>query len=131
MSTTVDTVITVGGAVFGSLTIFAAARLRTKIAGAIENRKVTLSEFDLFKESYIQDMTEFRSRYAEQEAKMTKVERLLRLALTHILDLRADMRAQSVNPSHATPRELVSLLWTITEDESDIDAPVPSAPQGE
>jgi hypothetical protein len=131
MSTTVDTVITVGGAVFGSLTIFAAARLRTKIAGAIENRKVTISEFDLFKESYIQDMTEFRSRYAEQEAKMTKVERLLRLALTHILDLRADMRAQSVNPSHATPRELVSLLWTITEDEADNDAPVPSAPQGE
>jgi hypothetical protein len=73
-------------------------------------------------------MEEFEKRQEDQEAKTIKVERLLRLALRHILDLRSDMRRNAVNPTHGTPPELEALLWTLTDDEP---VHVPPQPPGD
>jgi hypothetical protein len=88
---------------------------------ATENRKVDLNEFEVFKKAYYEQIAEFKERYAIQEQKMNKVERLLRLALKHIRDLRTDMRQHEVIPSHGTPPELETLLWTLTDDDDDAE----------
>lgn len=132
MSATFDTLVTAGVAVFGSASVYAGVRLRDRSHRGLENRKVTISEFELFKESYYEQIAEFKDRYAVQEAKMKQVERLLRLALGHILDLRTDMRRKQVIPSHSTPPELESLLWSMTDEEAAAGGvPQPVVPQGE
>jgi hypothetical protein len=128
MSVPLDTLITTGAVVFGSLSTYAGTRYMGRNTNATENRKVKLSEFETFKEAYYEQIAEFKERYATQEAKMNKVERLLRLALKHIRDLRTDMRQHDVIPSHGTPSELESLLWTLTdEDDAEVTASHPGS----
>jgi hypothetical protein len=129
MSVPLDALIAAGAAVVGSLTVYAGTRFTGRNSQAVENRKLNISEFETFKVAYNERLEEFEKRYEDQERKMNTVERLLRLALRHIRDLRIDMRQHDVIPSHPTPSELESLLWTLTDDE---DVPVPVPPgQGE
>lgn len=118
MSIPLDALIPAGAAIVGSLTVYAGARFTARGTTATENRKVKLSEFELFKKAYYEQITEFKERYVEQEEKLNRMEHLLRLALKHITDLRADMRQHDVSPSHGTPAELETLLWTLTDDEA-------------
>jgi uncharacterized coiled-coil protein SlyX len=113
MSIPVDALTAAGSAIFGSLTVYASSKFQARKNAQTENRKVDLSEFELFKKSYQETITDFKERYTEQEEKIEKMEHLLRLALQHIQDLRRDMREHDVNPSHQTPEELEPLLWTL------------------
>lgn len=112
-----EALVTAGAAIVGSVTAYGSTRFVAQRTQATEDRKVDLDEFDLFKKTYYEQIAEFKERYAVQEAKMTQVERLLKLALRHILDLRTDMRQHEVNPSHRTPPELEAILWTLTDDD--------------
>lgn len=122
MSIPLEALLTAGAAAFGSLMLYTGARVNARSTKAVEDRKVNLTEFEAFKKAYQERMEEFQVRYDHQEAKMNKVERFLRLALKHILDLRADMRQHDVNPTHRTPPELERLLWTLSDDD---DEPMP------
>jgi hypothetical protein len=112
-----DGLASAGAAVVGSLCVLGGARFTSRNTRATEDRKLNSSEFEVFKKAYQERMEEFEKRQEDQEAKTIKVERLLRLALRHILDLRSDMRRSAVNPTHGTPPELEALLWTLTDDE--------------
>jgi hypothetical protein len=117
MSVPLDALIPAGAAVFGSAVVYAGTRLTSRRTQDTETRKVNLAEFETFKKAYYERIAEFEKRYETQERKMNTVERLLRLALLHIRDLRADMRQHDVIPTHTTPPELETLLWTLTDDE--------------
>jgi hypothetical protein len=117
MSIPLEALITAGAGIFGSAALYAGTRFAAKGTAATENRKVKLTEFEAFKTAYYERIEEFEDRYKVQEEKMTRVEGLLRLALKHIVDLRADMRRHDVNPTKGTPPELETLLWTLSDDE--------------
>lgn len=119
-----DSLVSAGAAVIGSLCVLGGARIASRNTRATEDRKLTSSEFEIFKTAYHEQMADFEKRQADQEAKTVKMERLLRLALRHILDLRSDMRRNAVNPTHGTPPELEALLWTFADNEP---LPVPPA----
>lgn len=121
-----DSLVSAGAAIVGSLCVYGGARFASRNTKATEDRKLKSSEFEVFKEAYHERMAEFEKRQEVQEAKTVKMERLLRLALRHILDLRSDMRRNAVNPTHGTPPELEALLWTLTDDEP---VHVPPAPE--
>lgn len=118
-----DALTAAGAAVFGSLTVYAGNRFSTRKTAQTEDRKVDLSEFELFKKSYQETIAEFKERYTAQEEKIVKMEHLLRLALQHIQDLRKDMREHDVLPSHQTPTELEPLLWTLPFADDTATAP--------
>lgn len=115
MSIPVDALTAAGAAIFGSLSVYASNKFTARKTSQTENRKVDLSEFELFKKSYAETISDFKERYTEQEEKIEKMEYLLRLALKHIQDLRKDMREHDVRPSHQPPAELESLLWTLAD----------------
>lgn len=108
MNIPLDTLVSAGAGIFGSITAFMGVRLMSRT----ENRKVKNSEFRLIMDGYNERIKELEKRYAEQDQKLNKVENLLRQALRYIVNLRADMRTQGVHPTHAAPAELESLLWT-------------------
>lgn len=129
MNIPLDALVTAGVGIFGSAAGYAGTRFMSRRADATENRKVDLQQFETFKAAYYEQLGELKAREAERDAQMNKIERLLRQALRHILDLRTDMREQGVHPSHTAPPELESLLWSF--GSGDAPAPVSSEPSGD
>lgn len=113
-----SSVITSGLLYAGTRYVAKSSKKVSETQASVESRRVSISEFEMFKTAYNEQMDRLETRYEKQEAKVSRLEALLKLALRHIRDLRIDLRSHAVTPT-APPPDIERLLWSLEADNFD------------